>query len=388
MIISTRETNLGRLTTPFAHINPTAKPRQPRSTTIQRPYEEAPYCTKASMTCWRSSLPPRHPPGFSGPLVHPKIPSLLLVLVTRRFPLLQSLHRFRHLHLRPHPSGKVDVSARTWSQTQQVSCMYCTVSADPPSPVRTHSHLVHASDADQAHALLTRWGPEGQGKLGGPFQTSLGGALSSPLTVDPRWANPIKNMIRQNNQARAVNEVVNALKPSTTSRPEAAQLRVINGISTNTSSTITTAARENVSLTPFDGFPGQPGNSTIRWGGGLHPHLEHDQENDPTIGEREMPEVIAPPPPRPINPSLATLEKAVSARIYFENLYFPLLRHTPSREQRRLAMEREMAELQLSEHQRENLRTRWRQNETAYLRHQRRKVNVTAFVKLKTIGHG
>ena len=28
-------------------------------------------------------------------------------------------------------------------------------------------HLVHASDADQAEALLRRWGPEGQGKLGG-----------------------------------------------------------------------------------------------------------------------------------------------------------------------------------------------------------------------------
>lgn len=251
-----------------------------------------------------------------------------------------------------------------------------------------HSHLVHASDADQAHALLTRWGPEGQGKLGGPFQTSFRGALSSPPSVDPRWANPIKNMIRQSNQARAVNEVVNALNSSTTSRPEGAQLRVINGISTNTSSTITSAARENVSLAPFDGSPGQPGNSTIRWGGGLHPHLEHDQENDPTLGEREMPEVITPPPPRPINPSLATLERAVSARIYFENLYFPLLRHTPSREQRRLAMEREMAELQLSERQRENLRTKWRQNETDYLRHQRRKVDATAFVKLKTIGHG
>jgi hypothetical protein len=51
-------------------------------------------------------------------------------------------------------------------------------------------------------------------------------------------------------------------------------------------------------------------------------------------------------------------------------------------------MEREMAELQLSEHQKENLRARWRQNETDYLRHQRRKVDVTAFVKLKTIGHG
>ena len=101
-----------------------------------------------------------------------------------------------------------------------------------------------------------------------------------------------------------------------------------------------------------------------------------------------MPEVDAPLPPRPINPSLATLEKAVSARIYFENLYFPLLRHPPSREQRRLAMEREMAELQLSEHQKETLRTRWRQNETDYLRHRRLKVDVTAFVKLKTIGHG
>ena len=51
-------------------------------------------------------------------------------------------------------------------------------------------------------------------------------------------------------------------------------------------------------------------------------------------------------------------------------------------------MEREMAGLQLSENQKEILRTRWRQNETDYLRHQRRKVDVTAFVKLKTIGHG
>lgn len=185
-----------------------------------------------------------------------------------------------------------------------------------------------------------------------------------------------------------MNEVVNALKPSPTSRPEVAQLRVINGISTPTSSTITTAARENVPLTSVDGFPGQPGDSTIRWGGGLHPHLEHDLENDPNIGEREMPEIPIPLPPRPINPSLATLEKAVSTRIYFENLYFPLLRRPASREQRRLAMEREMAELQLSEHQKENLRARWRQNETDYLRHQRRKVDVTAFVKLKTIGHG
>ncbi|KAF9781355.1 hypothetical protein BJ322DRAFT_271741 [Thelephora terrestris] len=106
-------------------------------------------------------------------------------------------------------------------------------------------------------------------------------------------------MIRENNQARAVNEVVNTLNPSITGRPKAAQLRVINGISTPTSSTITTAARKNVSFTPVHGFSGQPGNSPIRWGGGgLHPHLEHDLENDPTPGEREMPGVAVPPPPR------------------------------------------------------------------------------------------
>jgi hypothetical protein len=30
-----------------------------------------------------------------------------------------------------------------------------------------HRHLVHASDADQLEAILTRWGPDGVGKLGG-----------------------------------------------------------------------------------------------------------------------------------------------------------------------------------------------------------------------------
>jgi len=57
-------------------------------------------------------------------------------------------------------------------------------------------HLVHASDADQAEAFLTRWGPDGLGKLG-----------------DPRWATPIKTRVREANQAHAINEVVNALKP-------------------------------------------------------------------------------------------------------------------------------------------------------------------------------
>ncbi|KZT08324.1 kinase-like protein [Laetiporus sulphureus 93-53] len=259
------------------------------------------------------------------------------------------------------------------------------ISKDMVSKPTGFIHLIHASDVDQAEALLTRWGPEGQGKLG-----------------DPRWAEPIKRCIRQNNQAKAINEVVNAMKPSQTtsyrSDAEPTPLHVVNGMSTTTSSTITTAARENVPIStlPSPGLPppsspsqaiGQPDSSTIRWVAALTTHAEHENENADSPDEgRDTPTI--PPPRKEINPSLATLEKAVSAKIYFENLYFPLLRHPPSREQRRLAMEKDMANMQLTEVQKESLRARWRQNETDYLREQRRKVDVSAFVKLKTIGHG
>lgn len=216
--------------------------------------------------------------------------------------------------------------------------------------------------------------------------------LLTPL--DPHWANPIKNRIRQKNQTRAVNEVVNALKPSQSSKigdSALSPLRVINGTSINTSSTLTTAARENVTLSSsphVEGLPGRPGNSTIRWGGGLrsYPEAVENEEHDSLSQNTLIPEL--PPPRREITPSLATLEKAVSARIYFENLYFPLFRHPPSREQRRLAMEKDMLEMRLNHMQKENLRARWRQNETDYLRERRRKLDASAFIKLKTIGHG
>lgn len=168
-----------------------------------------------------------------------------------------------------------------------------------------------------------------------------------------------------------------------------ATLRVVNGMSTQTSSTLTTAARENFRASgAYDGLPGRPGNSTIRWAGGLKAHPEgHEDEN---VAPEEDTESIPSPTPRQraINPSLATLEKAVSTRIYFENLYFPLFRHPPSREQRRKAMERDMVAMGLSEDRKEELRRRWLQNETDYLREKRRKVDVSAFIKLKTIGHG
>ncbi|KAF8577309.1 kinase-like protein [Ramaria rubella] len=269
------------------------------------------------------------------------------------------------------------------------------ISKDMVSRPTGFVHLVHASDADQAEALLRRWGPDGIGKLG-----------------DPRWADPIKNVVRQQARARGVAQVVTALKPSPESRLEDAPLRVVNGMSTISTttvanSTVATLNHSPVQVTGVDGLPSivpGPRGSTIRWGGGLVAHAEHEDEDAPSrtpipsssptphppIPSRDLPPLpTAPdPPPRIITPSLTTLEKAISARIYFENLYFPLLRHPPSRDQRRLAMEREMEEMHFSQAQKAELRERWRQNETAYLRDRRRKVDPSAFVKLKTIGHG
>ncbi|TFL02464.1 kinase-like domain-containing protein [Pterulicium gracile] len=248
------------------------------------------------------------------------------------------------------------------------------ISKDMVSKPTGFVHLVHASDAGQLEELLTRWGPDGMGKLG-----------------DPRWANPIKDRIKSQNQARAVNQVVSALKTSADGRPtaQAAPLRVVNGLSSVTSSTLTTAAIENFRSTlpeAVSGLPvGKPGNSTIRWGGGLNTHQEvQEHDNDSAMEPTPAPEPVR----KPITPSLATLEKAVAARIYFENLYYPLFHHPPSREQRRLAMEQDMDQMQLSQGQKNFLRDRWRQNETDYLRERRHKVDVSTFMKLKTIGHG
>ncbi|KAF8628866.1 hypothetical protein AX15_003656 [Amanita polypyramis BW_CC] len=202
---------------------------------------------------------------------------------------------------------------------------------------------------------------------------------------DPEWADPIKQRIRIMNQARAINEIVNALRPSPSSKTDfngVGELHVVNGMSTTSSSTLTTAAKENVYIGPTipEGLPVPA--THIQLGKALKPHLE-DQENGSADAQ-----TVLPHSPKPIVPSLATLEKAVAARIYFENLYFAILRQPPSREQRRSAMEKDMIEMNLKNEQKEFLRARWRQNESDYLRERRKKVNVNAFVKLKTIGHG
>lgn len=199
--------------------------------------------------------------------------------------------------------------------------------------------------------------------------------------------------MRASAQAKAVNEVVNAMDFSS-SGPDSAKplLRVINGMSTPTASTLTTVTNATTQSPPVDGLPAGelPRSSTIRWaagGGVLMTHHEQEDESDQTVNIIDTPP-MTPAPRKPIQPSLETLEKAVAARIYFENLYFPLLRQTPSREQRRLAMEKDMEEMQLTEARKQQLRAQWRQNETDYLRERRHRVDVNAFVKLKTIGHG
>ena len=99
-------------------------------------------------------------------------------------------------------------------------------------------------------------------------------------------------------------------------------------------------------------------------------------------------------PPFPLHhsefePSIITLDRAASAKIYFENLYFPILRQPPSREQRRLALERDLVQMgHLTEAAKNEIRQRWRKNESDYLREQRQKVSPESFARLKVIGHG
>ena len=75
-----------------------------------------------------------------------------------------------------------------------------------------------------------------------------------------------------------------------------------------------------------------------------------------------------PAPKGVVTLSLATLGGLYRLRYYFQNLYFPLFRQPPSREQRRLAMEKDILSICLSEPWKEYLRAHWRKNETDYLR--------------------
>ncbi|KAJ1040902.1 hypothetical protein NDA10_001503 [Ustilago hordei] len=89
-----------------------------------------------------------------------------------------------------------------------------------------------------------------------------------------------------------------------------------------------------------------------------------------------------------VRPSLETVEKSVAAKIYFENLYYGILKKPKARDTRRAGLEAELASLRIPESNKEQIREAWMANETRYLRDLRARVNVNSFLKLKTIGHG
>ena len=110
---------------------------------------------------------------------------------------------------------------------------------------------------------------------------------------------------------RAINEVVNALKPSQSSKSDEwlPPLRVANGLSTANSSALTTAAQENFGTSPLDGLPRLPGNSTIRWTGGLKAHPEED-----IVSDNQTLQPVQAPPRKSIIPSLSALERLCPLR--------------------------------------------------------------------------
>ncbi|GAC71701.1 NDR and related serine/threonine kinases [Moesziomyces antarcticus T-34] len=89
-----------------------------------------------------------------------------------------------------------------------------------------------------------------------------------------------------------------------------------------------------------------------------------------------------------VRPSLETVEKSVAAKIYFENLYYGILKKPKARDTRRAGLEAELAALRIPESSKAQIREAWMANETRYLRDLRARVNVNSFLKLKTIGHG
>lgn len=92
--------------------------------------------------------------------------------------------------------------------------------------------------------------------------------------------------------------------------------------------------------------------------------------------------------PRNFVPSLTTIEKAASTRIFFETKYHALLKKPRDRDQRKAMLEAELARLQMTDRQRNTVRAAWALSETEYLRDMRKKVGVGSFKQLKIIGHG
>ncbi|ORY77399.1 kinase-like domain-containing protein, partial [Protomyces lactucae-debilis] len=86
-------------------------------------------------------------------------------------------------------------------------------------------------------------------------------------------------------------------------------------------------------------------------------------------------------------PSVTTVEKAVSARTYFETYYNGLLNRPSGRAARQVELEA-MLQACKNDAERAEMRKEWSKLETQYLRELRAKVGISSFQRIKTIGRG
>ncbi|GAC93445.1 protein kinase [Pseudozyma hubeiensis SY62] len=365
------------------------------------------------------------------------------------------------------------------------------ISVDMVGAPRTETfvHAAHASDAEQAEVILSRWGRDGVGKV-----------------ADPTWVEPIKEALRlqaARNQAEAIAQVQAAMHQDSLIHENARQLHIVNGAPSQISMLTTTTATaghstlSNATLRPvgaapalsparerhaFVGIAEEPAMGTdaeleaaikaqlqlssqppqpfarpaalrtntagtllvnpsppVARDGSPHtpdylmyrpssPNASNRNSrnidglpsggpnainamfdapaSDPPVQERPNSMVVldslrsidtagmtalaefSQPIGGAVRPSLETVEKSVAAKIYFENLYYGILKKPKARDTRRAGLEAELASLRIPESSKEQIREAWMANETQYLRDLRARVNVNSFLKLKTIGHG
>lgn len=176
---------------------------------------------------------------------------------------------------------------------------------------------------------------------------------------------PIKEAARARARARGIAQVhANREQPSTRR-----VLKVVNGGSVISS----TGAEENVTVThPLRDRTNSTGSIITR---AESPSPTHDKRaTSPTTVK--------------ITPSLATMERAIGARVFFETTYHSILKKESPRILRKAQLEDELSRIKMSESEKHSVRAAFVASETEHLRRVRNRVNVGSFVKLKTIGHG
>jgi hypothetical protein len=89
-----------------------------------------------------------------------------------------------------------------------------------------------------------------------------------------------------------------------------------------------------------------------------------------------------------IVPSLATIEKSVAAKVYFENYFYEILKKPSGRAKRRLQLETELENMKISDQDKREIRQEWLNLESDYMRLLRKKITINSFQMIKTVGHG